>query len=95
MLSIKKNMYNNMNRRYVIYRNRIQNSYNLLIIFLAADGGWPPVANFTLVSAVTIDNIKYILNCFSKELLNSTKDHNISFHISPFTTIHNMFIKAE
>ena len=27
----------------------IQNSYNLLIVFLAADGGWPPEANFTLV----------------------------------------------
>ena len=27
----------------------IQNSYYLLIIFLAADRGWPPAANFTLV----------------------------------------------
>ena len=30
----------------------IQNSYHLLIIFLAADGGWPPAANFTLVSQI-------------------------------------------
>ena len=33
----------------VNHGNRIQNSYNLLIILLAADGGWPPVANFNLV----------------------------------------------
>ena len=42
-------MYNNINHRYVNHRNRIQNSYNPLVIFLAADGGWPPAANFTLV----------------------------------------------
>ena len=51
-------MYNNMNRRYVIYRNRIQNSYNLLIIFLAADGGWLPAANFNLVTIST--EIKFL-----------------------------------
>ena len=38
-----------MSQRYVNHRNRIQNSYNLLIIFLATDDGWPPVANFTIV----------------------------------------------
>ena len=34
---------------YVIHKNRIQNSFNLLI-FLAAVGGWPPAANFTLAA---------------------------------------------
>ena len=32
-------MYNNINQRFVNRKNRIQNFYNLLIIFLAADGG--------------------------------------------------------
>ena len=50
MLLRKKDMYNNTTQRYVIHRNRIQNSYNLLIIFLAAVGGWPQAANFTLVN---------------------------------------------
>ena len=34
----------------VNHGNKIQNSYNLLTILLAADGGWSPVANFSLVS---------------------------------------------
>ena len=42
-------MGNNINQRYVNHRNRIQFYYNLLVIYLAADGGWPSVANFTLV----------------------------------------------
>ena len=33
---------------YVNHRNRIQNSYNLLIITLAAKGGWLPAPHFTL-----------------------------------------------
>ena len=37
-------------RDTLIVLSRIYNSYNLLIV-LAADGGWPPVANFTLVFA--------------------------------------------
>ena len=53
MLLRKKNTYNNINQRYFNDRNRIQDSYNLLIIFLAADGGWPPAANFTLVNSET------------------------------------------
>ena len=35
---------------FVNRRNRIQNSYDLLIIFLAVDGGWPLAGNFTLVN---------------------------------------------
>ena len=31
----------------VNHGNRIQNSYNLLIILLAADGSWPPAGNFS------------------------------------------------
>ena len=50
----KKTMYNNINQRFVNRKNRIQNFYNLLIIFLAADGGWPPAANFTLVEKITL-----------------------------------------
>ena len=34
-------------RRKILTRDMlIQNSYNLLIIFLTADGGWPPGANY-------------------------------------------------
>ena len=39
----------NINHRYVNPRKRIQNSYNLLILFLAAESGWSPAADFTLV----------------------------------------------
>ena len=49
----EKNTYSNINQRYISCRSRIQNSYNLLI-FLAADGGWPSVTNFTLVQKVPI-----------------------------------------
>ena len=49
----KKNTYNNINQRCVNHRNRIQNFYNLLV-FLAADGGWPPAATFTLVHESTM-----------------------------------------
>ena len=63
MLVRKKNTYNNISgqrdiRRkiykrtnyisFVNHGNRIQSSHNSLIIDLAADGGWPPAANFTL-----------------------------------------------
>ena len=44
----KKTMYNNINQRYVNCKNRIQNFYNLLIIFLAADGGWTPAKNHVM-----------------------------------------------
>ena len=73
MLSIKKNMYNNMNRRYVIYRNRIQNSYNLLIIFLAADGGWLPAANFTLVTIFT--EIKFLQVTINERVVYEATNH--------------------
>ena len=43
----KTRMYNNIMQRYVNRKNRIQNSHISLIIFLAADGGCPPAANFT------------------------------------------------
>ena len=33
----------------VNHGNRIQNSYNLLRLVLAADSGWSPAANFILV----------------------------------------------
>ena len=49
MLIRMKNTYSNMSQRYVNHRNRIQNSYNLLIILLAPDDGWPPETNFTIV----------------------------------------------
>ena len=38
----------------IILTREIQNSCNLLIIFLAADGGWPPAANFILVKHLWI-----------------------------------------
>ena len=43
--SFSKNSHSNViKRRIVLTRDMlIQNSYNLLIIVLAADGGWPPV----------------------------------------------------
>ena len=34
---------------FVNHGNRVENSYNSLIIVLAADGGWPLGAIFTLV----------------------------------------------
>ena len=43
---------------FVNHRNRIQNTYNLLIIILADDGSWPLAANFTLVSR------KFVIACF-------------------------------
>ena len=45
----KKNTWNNISQSHVNHKNKIWNSYNLLIIFLAADGGWPPAANFNVV----------------------------------------------
>ena len=41
-------------RRIILARDMLtQNSYNLLIIFLVANGGWPSVTNFTLVEKGT------------------------------------------
>ena len=34
---------------FVNLGNKIQNIYNSLIIVLAADGGWPPATNVTLM----------------------------------------------
>ena len=62
MLLRKKNMHNSINQRYFNHRNRIQGSYNLLITFLAADGGWPPGATFTLVTKVLMCIFKALVS---------------------------------
>ena len=74
-----KNTYNNIshqryvnlnrNKRLIIslvnHGNRIQN-YNLLIIVLVADGGWPPAANFILVVSDILQDVNnYAYNYFA------------------------------
>ena len=46
---LRKKHVQGINQRYVNRRN--------LLIFLAADGGWPPAANFTLVNKYGIKNM--------------------------------------
>ena len=64
-------------RRIILTRGMlIQNSYSLLIIFLAANRGWPPAANFTLVYQTKLKATKRIVfhvNIITLEALKWTR----------------------
>ena len=52
----------------------VQNSYNLLTIFLAADGGWPPAANFTLVEQRLANQLRQVKWLASSRHKSPTRD---------------------
>ena len=62
----------------------IQNSYHLLIIILAADCGWPPAANFTLVRDAGTSGLKKSKSNYEKYSPNER--YNIGKHASEFGT---------
>ena len=62
----------------------IQNSYNLLIIILATDCGWPPAANFTLVRDAGTSGLKKSKSNYEKYSPNER--YNIGKHASEFGT---------
>ena len=62
----------------VNHGNRIQNSYNSSTTVLAANGGWPPAANFTLVSEVSTAH--WSLNVFREFWIQKGNHYSNIFH---------------
>ena len=62
----------------VNHGNRIQNSYNSSTTVLAANGGWPPAVNFTLVSEVSTAH--WSLNIFREFWMQKGNHYTNIFH---------------
>ena len=67
------------NQRY--FKNRIQGSYNLLIIFLAADGGWPPAANFILVKNCRVKSCFLRISRYSDHIRRENQQSNTAYAV--------------